>query len=123
MKKSIFFSIFVVLIVLAGLILTGCEATEIGEGTINEGTIRLINNSTNVIIVYWSAEQRGDIIVENHTRIDPGSSVAVSIRSGYFYTIYLEDNYGDGWETKNSVFINRDRTVEIRFPSDFTVSN
>ena len=119
MKKNIFSCVLIILAVLGGLILLpGCEVTEAGEGT-----LRLINNSTNVIIVYWSAEQHGDTVEESHTRINPGTSAAISLRSGIFYTIYLEDNYGDGWETRTSVFVSRDKTVEVRFPGDFRVSN
>ena len=122
MKRNIFFCIFLFLVILGGLISSSCEVTEPGEGTTREGIIRLMNNSTNVIIVYWAIERSGRIIEENHININPGASATAIINTG-FYTIYLEDQYGDGWETRSSVNVNRDRTVEVRFPGDFRVSN
>ena len=126
MKKSIFFCIFLILAVLGGLIFSGCELTEASEGTINgntisEGTIRLMNNSTNVIIVYWAIERGGGIIEESHININPGASSTTIINTG-FYIIYLEDQHGDGWETRSSVNVRRDQTVDVKFPSDFRVA-
>ena len=122
MKKINFCNIFLVLAVLGGLILSSCEVTETGEGTVNEGTIILMNKSTNVIIVYWAVEQGGRIIEENHININPGASASIIINTGS-YTIYLEDQYGDGWETISSVTVSRDTIVEVRFPSNFKVAN
>ena len=70
-----------------------------------------------------SADQYGDTVVESRTRINPDSSAIVSVKSGSFYTIYLEDHHGDGWETKSRVFVSKDKTVEVKFPNDFMVSN
>ena len=96
MKKVNFFCMFFFLAIFGWFILFSCE--EIEPGTVREGTIRLMNNSTNVIIVYWSAERGGNPIEESHTRINPGASTTIRLNSGYFYTIYLEDHYGDGWK-------------------------
>ena len=104
--------------ILGGLIFSGCGELESGEGT-----IRLMNNSTNVIIVYWAVESSfGRIIEERHININPGASATTLINTG-FYTIYLEDQHGDGWETKSSVTVRKDETVEVRFPADFRVAN
>ena len=119
MKKNIFFSIFC-LAVLGWLILSGCKVTEIEAGI---GTIRLMNNSTNVIIVYWAAERGGNTVRESRTQINPGASATISIDTGSTYDIYLEDQFGDGWETRSWVRVRKDETVQVSFPSDFKVSN
>ena len=97
--------------------MSSCEVIEAGTGA-----IRLVNNSTNVIIVYWSAERGGNTVDESHIRINPGASSTVSISTG-FYTIYLEDNFSDGWETISTFTVRKDETVEVRFPNDFRVAN
>jgi len=118
MKKKMFSCQLLILTILSGLIFSGCEEIESGEGT-----IRLMNNSTNVIIVYCAVENSfGRIIEESHININPGASVGTIINTG-IYTIYLEDQHGDGWETKSNVILHKDRTVEVRFPTDFKVAN
>jgi len=117
MKNNIFISLFCVLAVLGGLIFSSCEEIEAGTGT-----IRLTNNSTNVIIVYWAAEKGGKPVGESRTRINPGASAAANVDTG-FYTIYLEDNYGDGWVTKISYTVKKEETTQVSFPSDFKLSN
>ena len=122
MKSNSFISIICVLAVIGGLILSSCEVTEAEEGTTNEGTIRLMNNSTNVIIVYYAIERFGTVMEEMHVNINPGA-LATTILNRGSYTIYLEDQHGDGWETRFNVNVIRDRTVDVRFPSDFKVAN
>ena len=117
MRKNIFFNLFFVLAVLAGLMLSSC-----GEG-LEEGigTITLTNNSTNVVISYWSLEQSDkETVWETHSPIDPGSSASHQIDSG-IYKIYLEDTDGDGWLTKTTYTVRKDKTVVVKFPSDFNV--
>ena len=119
MKKNILFSLFIVLAVFGGLMLTGCEVETLEPGI---GTIKLTNNSTNVRVVYWSAERSGTTVRESRTAIFPGASATITIDTG-FYRIYLEDQYGDGWLSKTSHTVRKDQTVEVKFPDDFNVSN
>jgi hypothetical protein len=117
MRKLIFLSIFFILATIGGLLLFSCEPLESGVGI-----IKVTNNSTNVRIVYISVERANTIVMETWPNILPGGSAPVSVESG-FYTLYLEDNYGDGWVTKISHTVRKDETTEIRFPSDFNGSN
>jgi hypothetical protein len=117
MKKNIYLGLFFVLAVLAGLMLSSCEQLEEGIGT-----IKLTNNSTNVRITYWCIEKSGSRVWETQISLSPGYYTSRNIDTG-FYTIYLEDNDGDGWVTKNSFTVKKDETVEVKFPGDFKVSN
>ena len=115
MKKIHF--LFVVLIVLGGLMLSSCEEIEAGIGT-----IQLVNNSS-TRIVYWTAEKGGRTIGEARVNVFPGNSATATIDSGVSYTVYLENEYGDGWVTRNTFTVRKDETTVLRFPADFKVSN
>jgi len=118
MKRNIFHSLFFVLAVLAGFMLSSCDIEQLEDGI---GTIQLTNNSS-VRISYWCIEKGSQRVWETRSSIYSGSSASHEIDTG-FYKIYLEDADGDGWETKNSHTVKKDQTVEVKFPSDFKVSN
>ena len=117
MKRNILWGIFLGLAVLGGLMLSGCEEIEAGIGT-----IKLLNKSSNVTINYWAIESGTTIKWETHSYIFAGSSASHEIDTG-FYSIYLEDTDGDGWVTKTTHTVKKDKTVEVKFPGDFKVSN
>ena len=120
MKKNIF-CLFFVLAVLTGLILSSCGEIEELENGI--GTVILLNNSSNVIIGYWSLEKNRKMVWDTHSFVYPRSSGSHQIDSGY-YSIYLEEDVtGYGWITKNTLTVKKDETVEIKFPSDFIFLN
>jgi len=120
MKKNIFIGLFFVLAVLAGLTLSSCNAEPLEDGI---GTLKVTNNSSNVIIVYVSLEQSNSSVASAHVNIYPGSSGNFNdIKTGS-YTVYIEDSDGDGWVTKSSITVKKDATVEVKFPSDFKVAN
>ena len=118
MKKKHFVGLFFVLAVLGGLMLSSCDGETLEKGL---GTIKLTNTSS-VRIGYWSLEKGGKTVWETRSAISSGSSGSCQIDSG-FYTIYLEDVDGDGWVTKTSHTVKKDETVEVKFPSDFKLSN
>jgi hypothetical protein len=118
MKKNIFFSLFLILAVLGGLMLSSCDGEKLEDGV---GTIKLINNS-NVRISYWSLEKGGKTVWETHSSINSGSSASYETDTGS-YTIYLEDTDGDGWITKTTHTVKKDEIVEVKFSADFKVSN
>jgi len=116
MKKH-FFGFFV-LAVLGGLMLSNCKSDGLEDGI---GTIKLTNNSK-VRISYWSLEKGGKTVWETRSSIYSGSSGSCQIDTGS-YTVYLEDVDGDGWVTKTTYTVKKDETVEVKFPSNFKVSN
>jgi len=122
MKKNIFLGFFLVLAVFGGLLLSSCdiEATESGQGT-----IKIVNNSNNVRITYISVE-RGSTKVQTSNpglSINPGGSITTNSLTTGSYSVYIEDNYGDGWLTISNVTVRKDQSVEVRFPNDFKPSN
>jgi len=119
--KRTFFRVFFVLAVLGGLMLSSCDNKGIETEEDGVGLIKLINNS-NVTIIYWTAKKSGNKVGESRTPIYSGSSASATINTGS-YTIYLEDVDGDGWETRTPYAVKKDKTVEVKFPNDFKLSN
>jgi P pilus assembly chaperone PapD len=119
MKKNIFIGLFSILVVLAGVMFSGCDVEELEDGI---GTLKVTNNS-NVRITYVSLENGGSTVSEAHVNIYPGSSTSLNNAKTGFYTVYVEDSDGDGYVTKSSVTIKKDATTEVKFPGDFKVSN
>ena len=113
MKKNVL--LFGAAALLAGIALSACEFSVLEDGI---GTVKLVNNSSNVIVVYWSIEKSGAAIWEGHGRIYPGQSAAQSIDSSMGIKVYVEDD--DGWLSKASYTVKKDETVTVRFPGDFS---
>jgi len=99
---------------------SGCETSGLENGT---GTLKLTNNSTNVLIVYISLEKGSTIKAEARVSISPGSYTYLTDMKTDFYTVYVEDSDGDGYVTKNTVAVRKDATVEVKFPGDFKAAN
>jgi hypothetical protein len=116
MKRNTLFLGVVALAMLGGLALSGCDTLE--DGT---GTIKLTNNSTNVLVVYWSLEDFGKTIWQSQVTLSPGQSVSHDMDSAIGISVYLEDNGGIGWISKKSYTVEKDKTVVVKFPSDFNV--
>jgi hypothetical protein len=117
MKRNTLFLSVLALAMLVGLALSSCEFETLEDGI---GTIKLKNNSQNVMIVYWSLENSGKTIWEGRSTIYPGNYATHDTRSAFGIQVYLEDNDGDGWLSKNSYTVRKDETVEVKFPSDFS---
>ncbi|GHU08230.1 hypothetical protein FACS1894151_03780 [Spirochaetia bacterium] len=89
------------------------------------GVVKLINNSQNVTIVYWSIEKNGQHdppLWEEHRNISPRTSASHEMENVTGIKVYLEietedDDYG--WLTKSSYSVEKNKTVEIKFPGDF----
>jgi hypothetical protein len=88
------------------------------------GTIKLTNNSRNVLIVYWSLEKNfsdsNPIWEDNQVTLYPGESVFHEMNSAIGIKVYLEDDDGIGWITNESYTVRKDKTVEVKFPTDFS---
>jgi hypothetical protein len=117
MKRNPLFLSVLASALLFGLALSGCESPVLLEEGI--GIIKLTNNSE-VNIKYWSLEQNNKILWEERITISPGSSASHEIKSGMGIQVYLEDNDGDGWLSKNYYTVKKDKTIEIKFPNNFS---
>jgi hypothetical protein len=115
MKKNTLFCGVLTLAMLACLVLSGCEPLEQGIGT-----IKLINNSQNVIVVYWSLERGSKTLWEGDSTIYPGGSASHNMETDVGIKVYVEDKEGDGWLSDDSYTVKKNETVEVKFPTDFS---
>jgi hypothetical protein len=114
MKRSASFLGVLVLAMLAGLALSGCDTLEDGIGTVK------LTNKSDIIVVYWSLEKFGETIWEGRSTVYPGGSASQDTQTALGIKVYVEDSDGDGWLSDTSYTVKKDETVEVKFHKDFS---